>query len=249
MAPTILTRPGRPAIAYHKLSGATPGIVFLGGFRSDMTGTKASALADFAARRGHAFLRFDYRGHGASEGLFEAATISTWLEDCLDALDHLTDGAQILVGSSMGGWLMMRAARERPERIAGLIGIAAAPDFTEALIWEKISAAKRLVLQRKGVFQAPSAYDPEGYPITYALIEDGRRHLVLGQPIPLSVPVRLIHGMADAEVPWEMSRRLLEAIEADDVSLTLVKNGDHRLSKPHEINLMLDTLARLLDRP
>ena len=222
--------------------------MFLGGFRSDMTGTKATALADFASTRGQAYLRFDYSGHGASHGRFEDGTIGAWSADALAVLDQLSEGPQILVGSSMGGWIMVLLALARPARVAGLVGLASAPDFTEALIWDKISAAKRLVLERKGFFQAPSAYDPAGYPITFALIAEGRKHLVLNGPIHLAVPVRLIHGLADAEVPWEMSHRLIERLETGDGRLTLVKDGDHRLSKPHEIDLMLDTLARLIDQ-
>jgi pimeloyl-ACP methyl ester carboxylesterase len=231
----ILARDGRPAIAYSRAEGRSPGVVFLGGFRSDMTGAKALALEGFCREREQAFLRFDYSGHGSSGGEFTDCTVSTWLDDSLDALERLTEGPQIVVGSSMGGWLMLLAALRRPGRVAGLVGIAAAPDFTEELMWPNMAAPTRRKLMKDGVVYRPSAYGDGPYPITKALIEDGRNHLLLGAPIPIRCPVRLLHGMADHDVPWTFSQRLAERLESDDVTVTLFKKGGHRLAEPDEI--------------
>ena len=180
--PAYLALPGGGRLAYHRSPGQGPGLVFLGGFMSDMTGSKATHLEAFARRRGQAFLRFDYRGHGQSSGAFRDGTIGAWRDDALAALDHLTDGPQILIGSSMGGWLMLLAALERPTRVAGLVGIAAAPDFTETLMWPAFSSEIRETLARDGVYLAPSEYGDDPYPITMDLITDGRDHLVLNGP-------------------------------------------------------------------
>lgn len=231
------------AIAYRQRAGSGPGIVFLSGFRSDMGGTKALFLDDYCRRRGRAFVRFDYFGHGMSTGDFAHGTIGRWRDDALLVLDSLTRGKQILVGSSMGGWIMLLAALARPERIAALVGIAAAPDFTEELLWPRLNEAQRREVMERGGIVLPSEFDPEGYFYSRALIEDGRRHLLLGGPIPLDVPVRLFHGIADRSVPWRLSLRLAERLRNDDVSLTLVKGAGHRLSDPAD----LDRLARTLD--
>jgi pimeloyl-ACP methyl ester carboxylesterase len=233
----ILARGAGASIAYRRRSGtaALPGVVFLGGFRSDMTGTKATALDQFCAARGQAYLRFDYQGHGAASTGFEDGSIGLWLEDALAILDQLTEGPQILVGSSMGGWLMLLAALARPQRVAGLVGIAAATDFTESLIWARLPEEARVELVTAGRLVLPSAYDPMGTPITRRLIEEGRRHLLLDAPIPIERPVRLIHGMRDEDVPWRHSLALAEALTARDVTLTLVKEGDHRLSTPPDL--------------
>src|SRR5947207_12344476 len=182
-----LARPDGAAIAYHRLEGATPGIVFLGGFRSDMTGTKALFLEDYCRRHGRAYLRFDYFGHGASSGDFAEGTIGRWREDAIAVIDSLTEGPQILVGSSMGGWIMLLAALARPQRVAALIGIAAAPDFTAELLPKRLTPEQRRELDEKGAVTVPSDYDAAGYLYTSALIEDGRQHLLLGGPIPLDV--------------------------------------------------------------
>jgi pimeloyl-ACP methyl ester carboxylesterase len=236
---------GPTPLAWRRVPGRGPGVVFLGGFHSDMTGAKASHLAAWCAARGRAFLRFDYSGHGASGGRFEDGTIGAWIADALLALDALTEGPQVLVGSSMGGWIALHLALRRPERLAGLIGVAAAPDFTEELIRNRLPPETRGILAREGVWRRPSEYgDP--YPITRALIEDGRKHLLLGTPIPIRAPARLLHGMRDADVPWEMSLRLAERLEGEDVRVALVKAGDHRLSGPAELDLLTSTLAPLL---
>jgi len=239
----ILARPQGATIAYHFLAGASPGIVFLGGFRSDMTGTKALFLEDYCRRRERTYVRFDYFGHGASSGDFAAGTIGRWRDDAVAVIDSLTAGPQILVGSSMGGWIMVLAALARPERIHALVGIAAAPDFTEDLLWARLDAAQRRAIRERGRVTLPSSYDPAGYVYTNALVEDGNRHLVLRGEIPLTVPVRLLHGMRDESVPWESSLRLAERLASRDLAVTLVKDGDHRLSTEQDLAL----LARLLD--
>lgn len=240
---------GGGQLAYARIPGDGPGVVFLGGFMSDMTGTKALALEAHCRAAGRAFLRFDYRGHGASDGRFEDGTIGGWAEDAVAAVDRLTAGPQILVGSSMGGWLMLLTARLRPERVAGLVGIAAAPDFTEDLMWEQFPEPVRRVLARDGVWHEPSEYGDRPYPITLRLIEEGRIHLVLRRPLPLTCPIRLIHGMCDRDVPWQVSQRLLEHVGTADATLTLVKDGDHRLSRPQDIARMLDAVDALAAHP
>ncbi|MGE0715509.1 MAG: alpha/beta fold hydrolase [Alphaproteobacteria bacterium] len=247
---TYLPGPGGHRLAGCRTPGRGPGVVFLGGFRSDMTGTKATALEEACRTAGRAFLRFDYSAHGASEGRFEDGTIGGWAADAVAMIDAMTDGPQILVGSSMGGWLMVLAALARPARVAGLVGVAAAPDFTQDLIWDEIPEAVRRVLRETGVWHEPSSHDPEPYPITLRLIEEGRQRLVLRAPIPLACPVRLLHGMADRDVPWTQSQKLLERLEAADVTLTLVKDGDHRLSRPEDLARLtatVETLARQVE--
>lgn len=244
--PAILTRTDGATIAYRRLAGAAPGIVFLAGYRSDMSGTKALFLEDYCRRRGRAFVRFDYFGHGASSGDFALGTIGRWRDDALAVIDSLTEGPQMLVGSSMGGWIMLLAALARPERVAALVGIAAAPDFTEELLWPRLSPAQREELMTRGVVVLPSDYDPSGYLYTRALIADGRRHLLLARPIGLDVPVRLLHGLADASVPWRLSLRLAEQLASGDVAVTLVKGGDHRLSAPADLERLAQALGALL---
>lgn len=236
-------------LAYARTAGSGPGVVFLGGFMSDMTGTKATTLEAHCRAAGRAFLRFDYRGHGASEGRFVDGTIGGWADDAVTALDRLTAGPQILVGSSMGGWLMLLAARARPDRVAGLVGLAAAPDFTEELMWEQFPEPVRRVLLRDGVWHEPTEYGDTPYPITLGLIEEGRRHLLLRRPLPIACPVRLIHGMRDRDVPWQVSQRLLDHVAAEDATLTLVKDGDHRLSRPQDIARMLAAVDGLAVQP
>jgi len=219
--------------------------VFLPGFRSDMTGDKATALAGFCASRGQAMVRFDYSGHGASSGRFENGTIGVWAEDALTVLDRLTEGKVILVGSSMGGWLALLIARRRPERVAAIVGVAAAPDFTEALMWEAMTFEERARLMREGILHAPSQYG-EPTPITRALIEEGRDHLLLADPILLDCKVRLLQGQADPDVPWEIALRIADRVTSPDVQLTLIKDGDHRLSRPGDLALLKRTVAALL---
>jgi pimeloyl-ACP methyl ester carboxylesterase len=231
-------------LASEKLDGRSPTVVFLPGFRSDMTGDKATALAALCAARGNAMLRFDYSGHGSSGGRFEDGTIGIWTQDALTAIDHLTEGPLVLAGSSMGGWIAMLCALARRDRIAALVGIAAAPDFTETLV-AMLSFQQRAKLMREGMVHLASQYgDPT--PITRALIEDGRSHLVLDAPIALDCPVRLLQGQADPDVPWELALRIATRITSADVHVTLVKDGDHRLSRPQDLALLCGTVGALL---
>lgn len=232
---TIKTPQGR-TIAAMREEGRGPAVVFLGGFRSDMTGTKAAWLADWARERGRAFLRFDYSGHGQSEGLFEDGTIGAWAEDAEAALATVPQPA-VLVGSSMGGWLSLLLARRAPDRVAGLVTVAAAPDFTEDQFWGGAPEAMRARLLGEGRVMTPSLYGAP-YPITRALIEDGRENLVLRRPLHLPFPTRMLQGTADAEVPVATALRLLGHASGPDIRLTLVKDADHRFSSPRCLKLI-----------
>ena len=240
----FVVREGGARLACVPLPGAGATVVFLGGYASDMTGTKATYLEAWCRARGRAFVRFDYQGHGRSSGRLVDGTIGAWRDDALAVLQECVSGPLVLVGSSMGAWIMVLVALAVPERIHALVGLAAAPDFTEDLLWDRLGADERAALERDGVIRLPSSYG-EPLPFTWRLVEDGRRHLVLRAPIPLPCPVRLLHGTADEEVPWDTSRRLAEALRGRDVALTLVKDGGHRLSEPHELALLGATIASL----
>ena len=199
--------------------------------------------------RGNAFLRFDYQGHGQSSGDFNEGSISEWASDAIDALDQLTDGPQVLVGSSMGGWMMLLVARARPQRIAGLLGLASAPDFTEDLILAELSTAQKAELNANGTILIPTDYDDEGsYRINKKLLDDGAKQLLLREPLKLSCPIRLIHGVNDADVPWTTSMRVMETTTSADVEVTLVKAGEHRLSEDRDLDRLRWTLGSLLDQ-
>jgi pimeloyl-ACP methyl ester carboxylesterase len=241
---THVTAEGR-RIAYHKTEGQGPGVVFLGGFMSDMDGTKALALQGWARRTGRAFLRFDYSGHGQSSGRFTDGCISDWAADAKSVISAVTQGPQVLVGSSMGGWISAILAGEKPENIAGFVGIAAAPDFTEDSMWRDFSAAERARLISEGQVLLPSDYG-EPYPITRRLIEDGREALVLRRPLPMPFPVRLLQGTADADVAREVALALLDHIDGDDVRLTFVKGADHRFSTPECLTLIERAIEEVL---
>ncbi len=244
----ILARDDGSAIAYHALAGRSPGVVFIHGFRSDMTGGKATFVEEVCRARGNAFVRFDCTGHGASSGRFEDGCISDWAADCVSVLDRLTAGPQVIVGSSMGGWLMLLAALQRRDRVAGLVGLAAAPDFTEELVWQEFDEAQRRALVTQGRVELPDCFgDKPTYPITRRLIEDGRQNLLFPGPIALDVPVRLIHGQQDADVPWQTALRLQDALISADVEVTLVKSGGHRLSEPQDLARLKAVLEGLLD--
>ena len=233
------------ALAYQRLAGRGPTVVFLPGYRSDMTGDKATALATLCAARGQGMLLFDYSGHGASGGAFTDGTIGRWTADALAVIDALTEGPLVLVGSSMGGWIGLLVALAQPGRVAGFVGVAAAPDFTEALMWQSMLPAERATLMREGVLHVPSGYG-EPTPVTRALIEDGRAHLLMGGPIALRCPVRLLHGQADADVPWETSVRLAERVSSADMQVLLVKDGTHRMSRPGDLALLEALVTPLL---
>jgi len=232
-------------IAYLKRAGKSPGVLWLGGFKSDMNGTKAQALDEWAERRGQAFLRFDYYGHGASSGEFRKGTIGRWRDDALAVLDRLCSGPQILVGSSMGAWIALLVARLRPEEIAGLFLIAPAVDFTEALMWAKMSPEIRRQIIEEGQWQRPSAYGDNPYPITRSLIEDGRRHLLLDAALRIDCPVHILQGMKDLDVPWQHALTLVERLSGNP-ALILIKEGDHRLSTPADLQRIAAVLDSLL---
>lgn len=243
--PQFLTTPEGRRIAYRLTPGQGPTVVFLGGFRSDMEGSKAQHLQAWAEREGRAFLRFDYSGHGASSGAFLDGAIGDWFEDARAALS-LAPGPLLLVGSSMGGWISLLLAKALPERIAGLVGIAAAPDFTEDSMWAAFDADQRAALLRDGQVAQPSDYSDEPYIITRRLIEEGRNRLVLREPLPLPFPVRLLQGTADTDVPPAVALRLLDHATGGDIRLTLVKGADHRFSSPDCLALIEATVTDLL---
>jgi pimeloyl-ACP methyl ester carboxylesterase len=240
-----LPRPDGNTVAYARTPGRAPTVVFLGGFRSDMTGTKAMALEAWARKTGRAYLRFDYLGHGQSSGRFEDGTIGRWLDDSLAAIDSLTSGRLVLVGSSMGGWLSLLVARARPERLAGLVLIAAAPDFTERMLLQGLSSEDRAALEREGRLERPSQYSPEPSVFTWKLIEEGRNHLLLDKPLRLPCSVRLLHGQSDPDVAWEYSLQIARHLEAPEVVTTFIKGGDHRLSTPADIARLIATVEEV----
>ncbi|MBM3489008.1 MAG: alpha/beta hydrolase [Alphaproteobacteria bacterium] len=222
--------------------------MFLGGFMSDMTGTKATALEAHCRRVGRAFVRFDYRGHGQSAGRFIDGTVGLWRDDALAVLDELTAGPQVLVGSSMGGWIMLLVALARPRRVAGLVGVAAAPDFVTRM-WQDFTPEIRSRIERDGVYHRPSQYSDAPYAITRQLLAEGRQHLLLQAPVSIACPVRLLHGMLDPDVPWRLSLEVAEKLSSDDVTVTLVKQGDHRMSEPADIARLLAAVDELAEHP
>jgi len=234
-------------IALLSREGKGPPVIWLGGYRSDMRSTKAEALDAWAERSGRAFIRFDYTGHGESGGLFEDCTISRWLEDSLGVIGAATTERPLLVGSSMGGWIALLAARRLLEEgnrsPSGMVLIAPAVDFTERLMWDRFTDGMKRSLEETGIYLTPSAYSEEPYPITRKLIEDGRRHLLFGAPIQTNCPIHILQGMEDPDVPWRHAVQLMEHLPGDNVSLTLVKDGDHRLSRPED----LDRLIRAIE--
>ena len=243
---TFLTHPHGHKIAYEKCEGHGPCVVFLSGFKSDMTGSKAAFLHGWCKREGRAFLRLDYSGHGQSGGDFMQGTIGGWLSDARHVLEAaLPEGDFILVGSSMGAWLALLLAKEYSARVRGFVGIASAPDFTELLVWEQFSDVQKETLEQKGVVYLPSCYGEEPYPMTRTLLHEARAHMLMGSPIVLPCPVRLLHGMSDDDVPYTLPIALAENITAEDVNLTLIKHGDHRLSKPENLELLRQKVEEL----
>ena len=242
---SLLTECGRE-LAFSQSNGDGPGIVFLGGFMSDMAGTKALHLAAWCKKQKRPFLRFDYSGHGASSGSFTDGCIGDWAEDAQAAITNLTEGPQVLVGSSMGGWISLLMAKRVPERVAGLVTIAAAPDFTEDGFWRNFNGDTRKQLNDDGVVKIPSEYG-EPYPITKRLIEDGRLHLVLRKPLKLSTPARLLQGDQDDDVSVETANQLFQHLEGPDVQLTLLKGADHRFSTPAALSLVKASILDLIE--
>ena len=231
-------------VAYARVDGAGPTVVWLGGFGSDMEGTKAQALDAWAQADGRSFLRFDYFGHGASSGEFAGGTIGRWREDALAVVDELTGGPLVLVGSSMGGWIACLVALARRERVSGLVLVAPAPDFTDKLLEPNLPEEARAALARDGCWRTPSPYG-DGHVISSALLEEGRRWSILPGPVAIGAPVRILQGGADAEVPWRHALALAEAIEGDDVVFSLVRDGDHRLSRPQDIARLIAGVEEL----
>ena len=233
------------AIAVRRHDGAAPGLLWLGGYNSDMQGTKAQALADWAARRGRACVRFDYSGHGESGGAFTDGTIGRWLAETRAVFEACCRGPQVVIGSSMGGWLALllaralRGTKEAPANLAGLVLVAPAVDFTQELMWKRFTPEIKRELADKGVWVRPSQYSPEPYLVTRQLIEEGRNHLLLGGMIETGCPVRILQGVQDPDVPWQHAKALVARFACDDVVLTLIKDGDHRLSRPEDIERLI----------
>ena len=242
----MLTTPQGRRIAYELTAGSGVPVAFLGGFKSDMQGTKAVALGAWAKAMGRPFLRFDYSGHGQSDGAFTEGAIGDWFEDAVAAVD-LFDGPVVLVGSSMGGWISLLLSRARPEKVAGLVTIAAAPDFTEDSMWGGFSEAQKADLAEKGQVALPSDYG-EPYIITRRLIEEGRNRLVLRSPLPLNFPVRFLQGTADADVSVATAMTLLDHATGDDIRLSLVKGADHRFSTPDCLALIESAVSEVIGR-
>jgi pimeloyl-ACP methyl ester carboxylesterase len=232
-------------LAWRRVAGEGPTVVWLGGFKSDMAGTKAQFLADWADANGRAYLRFDYFGHGESGGDFAEGTITRWRADALAMIDQMAEGPLVLVGSSMGGWLACLAAMARPGRVRGLVLIAPAADFTEALMKPGLPAEAHEALARDGVWTRPSLYDDAGYPITRNLLEDGARWSILPGPVPIDCPVRILQGGEDPDVPWTHALELSRALNSQDVVFTLIKDGDHRLSRPEDLERLVSAVEEV----
>ncbi len=239
-------------IAILARKGKAPGLFWLGGYRSDMEGTKAEALDLWAAAHGHAATRFDYSGHGRSGGRFEDGTISRWLEEAEAVFEHATEGPQVVIGSSMGGWIALLLAKRlaalgKSDRLAGMVLIAPAFDMTKDLMWDAMTPAERRRIKKDGLLTQPSEYSAEPDVITLALIEDGKAHLFGNQPIETGCPVHVIQGMQDADVPWAHATKLMERFAFDDAVLTLVRDGDHRLSRPEDIERLTRAVAAMVE--
>jgi pimeloyl-ACP methyl ester carboxylesterase len=242
--------PAERRIAVRVREGSGPPVVWLGGFKSDMSATKASWLDAWAERNGHAFVRFDYSGHGESSGAFEDGTISRWLEESRAVLDAFAPRSPILVGSSMGGYIALLISQALPNdrRPRGMVLIAPAVDFTEQLIWNRLPEDARHAIHERGYWERPSAYSPEPYPITRELIEDGRQHLLLGNGIATGCPVHILQGMEDPDVPWQHALTLIEHLPGESVALTLINDGDHRLSRPQDLERLVAAIEAMARR-
>lgn len=234
-------------LAYYQSTGTSPTVVFLPGYASDMTGSKALYLEAVCRKRGQAFLRLDYSGHGESSGKFSEGTIGVWAADAVAVVRAVTTGPVLFVGSSMGGWIMLLAALAMPERTHGLVGIAAAPDFTEDLMWRGLNEDQRTILERDGELYLPSDYVDDPFPITLKLIEEAKEHLLLSSTIEIDSPVRLLQGLSDPDVPWETALKIAQKLTSNDVTVTLIKGAGHRLSDAEHLKLLELTVTSLLD--
>lgn len=250
MARATLQRADGEQLAYHHQPGAAPGVLFFAGFNSNMQGDKALALDAWCREHGRQFTRFDYFGHGESSGAFADGTIGRWIGDAIAVLDEVTSGPQILVGSSMGGWIMLQVALARPDLARALVGIAPAPDFTEAMRGGRLSPEQLLQLEFSGACEIENCYDDgEPYAISRRLLDEGAKHCLLErEQIAIHCPVRLLHGQCDPDVPWERSLLLAEKVAAPDVVTSFIKDGDHRLSRPRDLQRLLRTLEDLLEQ-
>ncbi|NXO04280.1 ABHDA protein, partial [Rhinopomastus cyanomelas] len=245
---SFLARSDQPSLAYRKLKGRNPGVIFLPGFKSNMNGEKATALEDFCSSLGHAYIRFDYTGCGSSAGNFGECTIGKWRKDVLSVLDELADGPQILVGSSMGGWLMLHAAIARPEKVAALVGVAVAADHL-VTSFKKLTLEAQKEIEDKGEWKFPTKHSEDGYySLTYNFLREAENHCVLNSPIPIMCPVRLIHGMKDSDVPWQVSLQVADRVLSKDVDVILRKVGQHRMSEKEDIKLLVNTIDDLIDK-
>ncbi|XP_072513905.1 abhydrolase domain containing 10, depalmitoylase b [Salminus brasiliensis] len=243
-----ISRPDLPKLAYQRIKGKSPGVVFLPGYGSSMAGEKAVALQDFCKSLGHSYLRFDYTGHGASEGTFSEGTIGTWKKDVLFMLDEVAEGPQILVGSSMGGWLMLLAAIARPEKTKALVGISTAADhFVTA--FKSLPLEARKEFEEKGMWTVPTKSNEEGiYSVSMDFLKEAENHCILQSPIPITCPVRLIHGLKDEDVPWHISMQVAERVLSTDVDIILRRHGQHRMAEKDDIKLMVYTIDDLIDK-
>lgn len=250
--PSLLETGHGQKLAYFKSGGGPVTVVFLGGLMSDMLGTKAIFLENFCRTKGWGYIRFDYSGHGQSSGKFRDGTIGAWRRDTLAIIDGCTKGPLVMVGSSMGGWLALLAALARPDRVQGLVCLAPAPDFTERLLWPGMTAAQKQELEQTGEVHIPSEYGDDPYIFTQILFDEARAHFLLDQPIPLDIPVRLIHGLKDNDVPARVSEEIMARLEGADAKLTLLEEGDHRLSSPKQLDclgaLLEDVVAKIASR-
>lgn len=247
MTPSYLTTSRGYRVAHHSTTGQGARVLFCPGYRSEMGSTKATALAEWCATKQVPLTRFDYFAHGKSDGDFIDFTIGAAMADVLDVIDHVGDDDLILIGSSMGAWVALNAALERKAHVRGLIGIAPAPDFTERLMFPKFTPEQRRQFEDEGVVWAYSEMSEADYPISKRFIEEARTHLLLDDIIGLEIPVHLLHGQADVDVPWETSIALAEKLMSDDVTVTLIKDGDHRLNRPADLALMMNALERMLE--
>uniref|UniRef100_A0A8C0HAU1 Palmitoyl-protein thioesterase ABHD10, mitochondrial n=1 Tax=Chelonoidis abingdonii TaxID=106734 RepID=A0A8C0HAU1_CHEAB len=245
---SFLSRPDRPNLAYNKIKGKNPGVVFLPGLNSDMNGQKALALQDFCKSLGHAFVRFDYTGCGSSDGNLQECTVGKWRKDVLSVLDELTDGPQILVGSSLGGWLMLHAAIARPEKVAALVGVAAAADYL-VTTFKQLALEVQKEIEEKGEWKLPTKHNEEGfYCLSYEFIKEAENHCLLSNPIPITCPIKLIHGMKDEDVPWQVSMQIADDVVSTDVDVILRKVGQHRMNEKDDMKLLVYTVDDLIDK-